>query len=122
MSVQTQRSIAIQNQADAFVRCIARESIAASACPTHTDGNTKKDVNYVNVITPVRLVNRVTCTLASVCAAKVSLDVSVINAPLATLVIQAVTAAVVIAMVPLLQTTPNRFRVMKKGNVYAKHW
>lgn len=98
-SVQILHTTAIQKRVDAFVRRTAKVSIAINVCRIRTDGNTRKVASYVTAITLAALDNRVTCTPDSVCAVKDSLDVSVIDAQLATLDIRTVSDAIVIEMV-----------------------
>lgn len=98
MNVRTQLSIVIRKRADAFARRIAKALIVNTVCRIHTDGNIKKDASYAIVIIRDRLVNRVICIRANVCAVKDLLGVNVIDVQAATLDISIVNVAIVIAM------------------------
>lgn len=99
MNVQIQHSIAIRKRVDVFVHRIAKASIVNNVCQIRMDGNIKKDVNYAIVITRDRLVNRVICIRANVCAVKDSMVKNVIDVRLATLDIRIVNVAIAIVMV-----------------------
>lgn len=98
MSVQIQLIIAIQKQVDVFAHRTVKELIVICVCQIHTDGSTKEDANYANVITLDLLVNRATCIRANACVARDSRDANVIAVRSDILIIQAAIDAVVIAM------------------------
>lgn len=122
MNVRIQRSIVTRKRVDVFARRTAKEWIVSNACRIRMDGSIKEDANYAIAIIRDRLVNRVICIRANVCAVKDSLAANAINVQMDTLDTPAVNVVIAIAMVQSLPTIPNRLPVMIMANVHAKRW
>lgn len=107
MHAHIQHTIAIQKLVVVFAHQIAKESNAINVWQIHTIGNTKKDVNYVIVITTVQLDNRVIYIPENVCVEKDLLVVDVINVPLAISIFRDVKDVIAIVMVQSFQIQVN---------------